>query len=43
MTANKGGTWTVSGLGARAKWEDNGNDTSTLYIRKLTGLMITVR
>lgn len=24
-------------------WVDNGNNTSTLYMRKLVGLMITVR
>lgn len=41
-TANKGGTWTVSGLGARAKWVDNG-DASTLYLCKPDGLMIIIR
>ena len=42
-TTDKGGTWTVSGLGARAKWVDNGDDTSTLYLCKPHGMMIIIR
>ena len=41
----KGGTWTVANppvAGARAKWFDNGNNTSTLYIVESTGVMVIV-
>ena len=45
-TANKGGTWTVDNApvaGARAKWVDNGDNTSTLYLCKPHGMMIIIR
>ena len=45
-TANNGGNWTVDNPpvpGARAKWVDNGNGTSTLYICKPTGTMFIIR
>ena len=45
-TANKGGTWTVSGAqidGCRAKWVDNGDNTSTLYLRRSHGTRIIIR
>ena len=44
-TANKGGTWTVIDppiSGTSAKWVDNGNETSTLYIAKPRGFIISV-
>ena len=44
-TENKGGTWTVSNPpvnGARAKWVNNGDGTSTLYIAKSTGTMMII-
>jgi T5SS/PEP-CTERM-associated repeat protein/autotransporter-associated beta strand protein len=44
-TENKGGTWTVSNPpvnGARAKWVNNGDGTSTLYIAKSTGLTVII-
>ena len=45
-TTDKGGTWTVDNArvaGARAKWVDNGDDTSTLYLCKPHGMMIIIR
>lgn len=45
-TANKGGTWTVDNApvaDARAKWVDDGDDTSTLYLCKPHGMMIIFR
>ena len=45
-TSAKGGTWTVANPpvdGCRAKWVDNGNNTSTLYIAKPTGLILVFR
>ena len=45
-TANKGGMWNVvnSSIGNfYAKWIDNGNNTSTLYICKPAGTMIIIR
>ena len=45
QTSNKGGTWTVVNPpvdGCRAKWVDNGNNTSTLYIVMPTGMIMMV-
>jgi hypothetical protein len=46
-TANRlGGSWTVTNsplAGVRAKWIDNGDDTSTLYLCKSQGTIIIVR
>lgn len=45
-TANKGDKWAISGApveDCRAKWVDNGDETSTLYLTKPTGLMIIFR
>ena len=45
-TSQKGGTWTVVNppvAGVRAKWVNNGDGTSTLYIAKPTGLMVVFR
>ena len=45
-TADKGGVWSVANPlvpGCRAKWLDNGDGTSTLYVAKPTGLMVVFR
>ena len=45
-TEDKGGNWTVANAlfpSARAKWVDNGNDTSTLYLCKYHGTIFIIR
>ena len=45
-TANKGGAWTVVNPpvdGCRAKWIDNEDGSSTLYLCRSSGTMIIVR
>jgi hypothetical protein len=45
-TMNKGGTWAVSHpriSGCRAKWVDNGDNTSTLYLCRSHGTRIIIR
>ena len=45
-TTDAGGSWAVANPPAasiRAKWVDNGDDTSTLYLAKSTGLMVIIR
>ena len=45
-TENKGGAWKVANSvvgNVCAKWKDNGDDTSTLYLSQSKGLMIIIR